>query len=855
MSRTRIVRSLLLAAGAALGPALAQQYVISTYAGGAPSVPTPARGKYVSIVPLGVATDAAGSVYFTSTSHSQDPICIGVFKLDRNDILTRVAGNCRCGYSGDGGPAASAQLCPTGGVAVDSAGNLFVADGPRIRKVSPDGIIATVAVVGGLAPDVAVDGFGNLFIAEAFTSRILKVSPDGIMNTVAGTGTAGFSGDGGPATSAALNSLHRVAVDGSGNVFFGDLFRIRKVSPDGIITTVAATTTSGAITPVSVAVDAEGNLFIADDSRIRRVSPDGIITTVAGTGTRGFSGDGGPATAAELDRPTGVAVDGAGNLFIADNNRIRKVSASGVIATVAGNGAPGRFSFGDGGPATAAGLHHPVGVAVDGAGNLFITEVVNRRVRRVSPDGIITTVAGGGSAGLGDGGPATSAELTVPYAVAVDSDRNLFIADIRNHRIRRVSSNGMIATVAGTGTQGFSGDGGPATAAELDRPVGVAVDSEGKLFIAELGNHRIRRISSNGMIATVAGGGTTHGGDGGPATNADIRFPNGVAVDGAGNLFLTTSGADYEIPDSERVRKVSRRGIITTLAGDGTGGFCGDGGPASGASLIVPIGLAVDSAGNVYVADTYHSVVRILRPMNYSLLIGAVVDAASQRADPVSPGKIVGICGVGLGPSALVQNQPRDGQFSTELAGTTVSFNGIAAPILYTSATQVATVAPYALRGTTAQVTVTYQGETSNSFTVPVAASAPSIFTSNRTGAGQAAAINAVDRTGNTAANPVKIGSFVTLYATGEGKTDPAGTDGRLSGSTPARPVLPVRATVGGIPATVQYAGGTPGQVAGLMQVNVQIPDGVQPGGYVLVVLQVGDRTSGPAVWIAVSRN
>src|SRR5437870_3715056 len=172
MSRPRIVMSLLLAAGATVSPALAQQYVISTYAGGAPSVLTPARGTDVSIVPLGVTTDATGSVYFTSTSHSVDPICIGVFKLDRNGILTRVAGNCRCGYSGDGGPATSAQLCPTGGVAVDPAGNLFVADGPRIRKVSPDGIIATVAGVGGLAPDVAVDGSGNLFIAEAVTSRI-----------------------------------------------------------------------------------------------------------------------------------------------------------------------------------------------------------------------------------------------------------------------------------------------------------------------------------------------------------------------------------------------------------------------------------------------------------------------------------------------------------------------------------------------------------------------------------------------------------------------------------------------------------------------------------------------------------
>jgi uncharacterized protein (TIGR03437 family) len=826
---------------------------------------------------------------------------------------------------------------------VDSVGDLFVADGPRIRKVSVDGIIATVAVVGGLAIDVAVDGSGSLFIAEAFSGLILKVSSDGMLTTVAGGGTLkGRAADGGPATSATLYP-RSVAVDATGNLFIADFSNlgIRKVSPGGVITTVAGggaaidgdgiPATTVALVPGSVAVDAEGNLFIADTGyridiggRIRKVSPDGIITTVAGVGTRGFSGDGGPATAAELDRPSGVAVDRAGNLFITDDNRIRIVSANGVIATLAGNGAPGRFSFGDGGSATAAGLDYPNGLAVDGAGNLFVTEFGNHRVRKVSTDGIITTVAGAPTQGFsGDGGPATVAELDRPigvavdsernlyiadngsnrirrvspdgiittvagngatdfsgdggpatsaalsaFSVATDSERNLFIADFRNHRIRKVSPDGIITTVAGTGIPGSSGDGGPATSAGMS-PRGVAVDSGGNLFIADVDNdqigasydgttdtlsqtHRIRKVSRDGIITTVAGGGTAHWGDGGPATSAEIRFPNGVAVDGVGNLFFSTSGADYEIPGPERVRKVSPSGIITTVAGGGTD-FPGNGGPATSAALFVPSGLAVDGAGSVYVAETYNHVVRVLRPTNYSLLIGAVVDAASQRSDPVSPGKIVGIYGVGLGPSELIRNQPRDGQFSTELAGTTVSFNGIAAPILYTSATQVVAVAPYALAGTTAQVTVTHQGEASNSFTVPVAPSAPSLFTLNQTGAGQAVAINTVDGTVNTPANPVKLGGFISLYATGEGQTTPAGVDGRLEGSTPAQPVLAVRVTIGGIPATVQYEGGAPGLVAGVMQVNVQIPSGVQPGGYVSVALQSGDRSSSPAAWIAVS--
>jgi uncharacterized protein (TIGR03437 family) len=245
-------------------------------------------------------------------------------------------------------------------------------------------------------------------------------------------------------------------------------------------------------------------------------------------------------------------------------------------------------------------------------------------------------------------------------------------------------------------------------------------------------------------------------------------------------------------------------------------------------------------------------VIRILRPAKSSVLIGAVVDAASQHADPVSPGKIVVIYGAGLGPSQLIRNQPKNGQISTELSGTTVSFNGLVAPILYSSAIQVAAVVPYAVSGSAARVTATFQGQVSADLTVPVATTAPSLFTSNQAGGGQAAAINAVDGTVNTPANPVKIAGYISLYATGEGQTTPAGVDGSLS-PTATRPALPVSVTVGGIPAQVQFAGGAPGQVSGLMQLNVQIPNGVQPGGYVPVILQVGDRRSSTAVWIAVT--
>jgi sugar lactone lactonase YvrE len=645
----------------------AQQFVISTYAGGAPP-PTPMVGVQASILPSVVVADSSGNLYFSGFN--------SVFQLDSNGVMTRIAGTSRAGYSGDGGPAASAQLNNPVGLALDASGNLYIADSfnNSIRMVSPSGVIATVAGNssagysgdGGPATNaqlshplgISVDGSGNLYIVDYYNDRIRKVSAAGIITTVAGNGSTGDSGDGGPATGAQLNAPFGVAIDSGGNLFIaehgGD--RVRKVSAGGIITTVAGNGSQGysgdggpatsaqLYNPGNVAVDANGNLYIADslNNRIRKVSAGGIMTTVAGNGSQGYSGDGGRATSAQLYQPQGLTVDARGNLYIADtyNYRIRMVSPAGIIDTVAGDGFE-NYS-GDGGPATAAQLNLPSGVAMDASGNLYIADSLSYRVRKVSAEGIITTVAGNGSQGYsGDGGPAASAQLESPASVAADANGNLYVSD--NNRIRKISAGGIITTVAGAGSL-YPGDGGPATEAQLAYPVGMAVDANGSLYIADWGASCIRKISAAGIITTIAGDGITgYSGDGGPAASARLNGPSGVAVDAAGNVYIADA---Y----NHRVRMVSPAGIITTVAGNGSAGYSGDGGPATAAQLGVPEGVAVDASGNLYIADSGNE---RIRKVSAAGIIATVAGngAAGYSGDggPATGARLFGPMGVAAG--------------------------------------------------------------------------------------------------------------------------------------------------------------------------------------------------------------
>jgi len=903
-----LIAWILLAGGICRG----QLYKVSTIAGGAlPLTPVAAANASIG-QPSAVAIDAAGNLYVGSDN------CI--FKVDPSGQMTLFAGTSRAGYSGDGGPATGAQVSSIKSIAFDSAGNAYIADfwTQRLRKVSTKGVITTVAGGGGTSPDVdgtaatsaftdvmagvAVDAAGTFYFSEFTYNQVRKVPSSGVLGTAAGNGTQGNSGDGGPARSAELGRPYGLAFDNVGNLYIADTLSnsVRKVTPEGIISTYFKMPNSGV--PTGLAVDSAGDLYIADqqNSLILKVSSGGTATTVAGTSTAGFSGDGDAAASAQLNGPTGVAVDASGNLYIADtlNNRVRKVSSDGIITTVAGNGS---LSYsGDGGPATSAQLNGPQGLAADHSGNVFIADFGNNRVRKISSSGIITTVAGNGVAGFsGDGGPAASAELNGPAGIAVDSAGDVFFADSVNNRVRKVSVAGIITTVAGNGSSPPEsinpiqvGDGEPATSAELSNPLGVAVDASGNLYIADTNDNAVRKVSTNGIISTVATGGSYQG---------TPTLPVSIAVDNSGDLFMTIEGYPFTVTEvapsgasgtvygrvvignlvavdgagdvlfgaagCSKFGRITPNGVLSTIAGTcsatGFGWYTGDGGPALDAIFggdgrtgqSPPQGMAADVAGNVYVADTGNNAIRLLQPTSYFSLIGAVQDAASETDGPVTPGKIVAIYGSNLGPNQLVQYKVgTNGQrIGTTLAGTSVSFNGIPAPVIYSSASQVAAVVPYEISGTTAEVTVTFNGQTSAAISLPIAVSAPSLFTLNETGAGQASVLNG-DGTINNAANPVKIGGIIWLYATGEGQTSPPGSDGKIASAPLPHPVLPVHVTVDGQPATVLNSGATPGGVEGLMLVEVQIPGDVQPGGYVPVVLQVGTVSSQNGVTIAVAQ-
>jgi uncharacterized protein (TIGR03437 family) len=667
--------------------------------------------------PTGLALDSAGNLFIAS------PPLNMVFEVDTKGTITIVAGNGLNNFAGDGGPARAASLSGPTAVAVDGAGNVYILDtgNVRVRRVSPNGIIQTVAgngndgfsgdggpatkasfsllAFGGSRPNgIAVDGAGNLFIADRYNNRIRKVNSTGIISTIAGNGNSADSGNGGPATQAGIIQPSGIRLDAAGNLYIAEPFgQVRKIAPNGTITGFPTANGAAGLTadsagsiyyanqsgeriqkivgtsvipvagngragfsgdggaatgatlasPSDIVLDGSGNFYVADrdNDRIRKIDPNGGITTYAGAGAG--VGDGQSAATARLDQPSQMALDSAGNLYVADadNQRVRKISPNGTITTFAGNGRAG--SAGDDGPATAASLNTPLDVKVDPAGNVYIVNAEDGRVRRVSTSGVITTVAGGGATRT-DNVAATSTFLSYPISIALDSAGNLYVSEVDYGSIRKIDANGIITPFAGNGNRGYSGDGGPATAATLSGGTNAMVcDSAGNLYFTDGDNFRVRKIDSKGIITTFAGGGPNpmngadlNSYDGKPATSAFLLSPKGLAFDRAGNLYINTTG---------RVWYVKPDGTIHAYAGaipsDSTSindivGFSGDGGSATAARFGDPNGAAIDSAGNLYMADRLNRRIRLIQngpgPSIIASQKGLTFIASTSGAAPAS---------------------------------------------------------------------------------------------------------------------------------------------------------------------------------------------------------------------------
>ena len=838
--------------------------------------------------PEGMALDSAGNLYFADERNN-------VIRKVTNGVITTVAGNGTAGSGCLNGPAASAQLNLPSWVALDSAGNLYISDTGDycVRKVS-NGTMTTVAGTGqraysgdggpavsarlGPPQGIALDSHGNLYIADSANNVIRKVTAsNGIISTIAGNHQCCvFSGAGGPAMAAEF-SAWSLAVDSAGNLYAsdsGDNLILEINSSNNTLTIVAGVYALGpgyggdggpaAIArlsgPEAIALDAGDNLYIADqgNGRIREIS-NSTISTIAGTGQNGNNG---PATAAVINADF-IAVDAAGDIYFSQRltSVVSKVSAAtGIITTVAGTGIPG-VTRESGVIANNVPLGDPFGVALDSAGNLYIGDDALLQVYEVS-EGVLNAIAGVGQFGIdGVGGPATAADLLGPSGIAVDSAGDIYFSDVSTvigtiggqplsfnplqDRILKIS-NGTLTQIAGNGSRGPAGDGGPAISAQLFAPEGLATDAAGNVYIADTGNQKIRKITAKtGIITTVAGTGAKgFFGDNGLAVSAELKNPTDVAVDSSGNLYIADNG-------NSRIRKVSSNGIITTIAGTDQSGSSGDGGPAINAELISPEGVALDSSGRVYFTDGQR--IRMLTPAGLPAI--AAVTNAEGGNKAIAPNTWVTISGSDLAPqgdsrtwgsSDFVNNQ-----MPTQLDGVSVTVNGKAAYIYYISPTQVNILTPPDAISGSVSVQLTNKGGTSSPFPVGAQTDSPSFFIF---GAGPYVAATHANGSliGPTtlfpgASTPAKPGETVLIYANGFGATSKPVVSGATAQSGKLSP-LPV-VTIGGAPATVAFAGlnGAPGE----FQFNVVIPSSLASGDQAIVATYNGFTTQ-PGVLITV---
>jgi uncharacterized protein (TIGR03437 family) len=737
-----------------------------------------------------------------------------------------------------------------------------------------------------------------------FFATFLNAQTDFLITTVAGNGSPGFSGDNGPAQAAQLNDAFYIASDRNGDLYLTD----------------------------------------SSNYRLRKISQGGVIQTLAGNGSPGFSGDGGPATLAQLNMPQGLVVDQAGNVYVADskNNRIRKITQQGVITTIAGNGVFGLG--GDNGPAISAQLSNLFDIAIDPIQNLYISDsATGSTVRRITPDGFITKVTG-----------ASFFDFLGP--LAVDASGNVYAASAYGYKLYRITASGVVTTIAGNGTSGFSGDGGPAISAQLGIILGIVLDDAGNLYLSDY-NKRIRRITPSGIINTVAGGGVN--GDGGPATMAQLENPRGLAIDSSRNIYVA---------DGTRIRKLIPAASVTgcqySVEGGGTP-FGTSGGTGSVVVIAarsdcpwlatsnvswITITSGASGTGNGAVSFTVSpnplsttrtailaiagQIVTISQPgsacvffvgnlhvlapttglsgqvsvstnlpdctwsavsntpwlfvisgssgqgngtVSYAVAansgsartgtltvaggtvffsqasptsISSVGSSATGTA-PFAPGQLVSLYGTQLGPPVSVGAQiGPDGVVTKLNGGTQVLFDGVAAPIVYAGVNQVNAAIPCSLDGkSSTQMVVEYLGIQSAPFTLPLSPAAPGIFTIDGSGKGPGAVLNE-DYSVNSSANPAARGSAVSIYATGIGVTSPC-IDGQIYQSNFPIATLSVAARVGNVDTQILYGGQAPYFISGLAQINIVVPNDA-PTGVVPLSLFVGGISSQPGVTIAV---
>jgi hypothetical protein len=648
-----IVRSLGLAALALMphqSPAQSayEPYTFTTLAGGG-GYSTNVAGSAARLSgPLAVAVDSAGNVYVADSGNNS------ISKVTLAGAVTTLAG--RPGTFGSAnGTGSAARFYQPSGVALDSAGNLYVGDtlNHTIRKVTPAGVVTTLAGqvrspgsangTGSAAQffqpwGIAVDNAGNVYVGDSWNHTIRKVTPAGVVTTLAGLAGSAGNADG-TNSNARFNFPSQVAVDSGTNIYVADGdHTIRKVTPVGanwVVTTLAGragssgsadgTNSDARFTfPYGVALDSAGNLYVADtfNSLIRKMTREGtnwVVTTAAGLAGGVGSADGTNGEA-RFNTPAAVAVDGADNVYVADtlNNLIRKMTLAGmnwVVTTLAGTG-------GIHGSAEGTGLDarflNPSAVAADSAKNVYVADQINHTIRKVTPEGVVTTLAGLAGYGGSTDGAGNGAQFLNPSGVAVDSAGNVYVADTWNCTIRKVTPAGVVTTLAGLPGV-FGGDDGTNSQARFGNPSGVAVDKAGNLYVADTFGYTIRKVTAAGtnwVITTLAGRFDWDGFQNGTGANAYFNLPSSVAVDSAGDVYVADTL-------NHLIRKVTPTGVVTTFAG-GAGLVGSVDGTGTAARFYAPTGVAVDSADNVYVADTYNNTIRKITPARVVTTLGGL---------------------------------------------------------------------------------------------------------------------------------------------------------------------------------------------------------------------------------------